>query len=352
MQLPWGTLYYVGATLKYTIGGEEFVTDVTPDSIYVTPMPELYLDYFLPKEVYGDDAFTLETEPSVPFSLGVRVSNQGYGTAWNLKIDSAQPKIVDNQQGLLVDFLITGSTVNGQPAAQSLLIDFGHLPPDTAGMGRWIMTCSLSGQFTEFTADFSHSDDLGGELTSLMHEVNTHLLIRDVLVDGPGKDAILDFLATDWETPGVTYTVYQSDNTDSAVADVSAFATLTGSGAESVLTIPATAGFAYVSLPISDTLGLAGEVTAVRSDGKIIHPANVWISTTRKTNPAEGWDYHVNLFDGHTTDTYHLTFAGAATDPTVTITASAGLGGAIDPSGAVVVAVGGSQHFTITPDEG
>jgi len=52
-----GTLYYVGATLSYTIGGEEHVTEVSPDYIFVKPMPELVLDYFLPSDVYGDDAF-------------------------------------------------------------------------------------------------------------------------------------------------------------------------------------------------------------------------------------------------------------------------------------------------------
>ncbi|MCP4288282.1 MAG: calcium-binding protein, partial [Gammaproteobacteria bacterium] len=108
---PQGKLYYVDATLTYTIGGEEQVTEVTPDYIFVTPMPELYLDYFLPNDVYGDDAWTPETEAPVPFSLGMRVRNQGFGAAWNLKIDSAQPKIVDNEQGLLVDVLITGSEV-------------------------------------------------------------------------------------------------------------------------------------------------------------------------------------------------------------------------------------------------
>ncbi len=50
-----GTLYYVGAKLTYTIGGEEKVTEVTPDYIFVKPMPEITLDYFLPAEVYGDD---------------------------------------------------------------------------------------------------------------------------------------------------------------------------------------------------------------------------------------------------------------------------------------------------------
>ena len=53
-----GTLYYVGARLSYLVGGEEQVTEVTPDYIFVKPMPEIALDYFLPVDVYGDDGFT------------------------------------------------------------------------------------------------------------------------------------------------------------------------------------------------------------------------------------------------------------------------------------------------------
>ena len=76
-----GTLYYVGAKLAYNISGEEKVTEVTPDYIFVKPMPEIALDYFLPVDVYGDDAFTPEIEPVVPFSLGLRVKNTGHGVA-------------------------------------------------------------------------------------------------------------------------------------------------------------------------------------------------------------------------------------------------------------------------------
>ncbi|SHH51441.1 hypothetical protein SAMN02745124_00782 [Desulfofustis glycolicus DSM 9705] len=90
-------LYFVGARLTYTLGGEEQETVVTPDSIRVKPLPMLTLDYFLPDEVYGDDPFTPQVEPSVPFSLGVRITNNGQGTAHALKIDSAQPKIVSNE---------------------------------------------------------------------------------------------------------------------------------------------------------------------------------------------------------------------------------------------------------------
>lgn len=85
--VPQGKLYYVGATLRYTLAGDERVTEVTPDSISVRPMPVLSLDYFMPYEVYGDDAFTPETEPPAPFSLGVRVSNTGHGAARSLRHD-------------------------------------------------------------------------------------------------------------------------------------------------------------------------------------------------------------------------------------------------------------------------
>ena len=316
---PQGELYYVGATLSYTLGGEHQVTEVTPDYMYVKPLPELVLDYFLPGDVYGDDAFTSEVEPPVPFSLGVRVSNQGFGTTKQLTIDSAQPKIVENTQGLLIDFLLTGSEVNGQSATESLLVDFGNLAPDTAGVARWTMTCSLSGQFKTFTAEFSHADELGGQLTSLINAVNTHTLVRDVLVDLPGRDAIRDFLATDDPSATtVAYTVYESEHTQSAVTDPSAVATLTpvdGSGTTYTLAAPATAGFLYVRKAVPDTLAVPDDwpwpVSAVRSDGKAINPANVWISKTRKTNPEDGWDYWVNLFDANTTETYTLTFEGA-----------------------------------------
>ena len=111
-----GTLYYVGATLSYTMGGEAHVMDVAPDHIAVKPMPEMVIDYFLTRDVYGDDPFTLRIEPPVPFSLGVRVKNTGRGTARGMKINSAQPKIVENTQQLLVGFNIESTEINGRPA--------------------------------------------------------------------------------------------------------------------------------------------------------------------------------------------------------------------------------------------
>jgi hypothetical protein len=305
-----GTLYYVGATLTYTVGGEENVTEVSQDYIYVKPMPELALDYFIPNDVYGDDAFSPEIEPPIPFSLGVRVKNNGYGVARNLKIDSAQPKIKENKQELLIGFAIQGSEVNGQPATDSLLVNFGDIDPNTSGMARWIMTCTLSGKFVEFTAEFSHSDELGGELTSLIPEdPGNHFLVRDALVDLPGRDAIRDFLAID----GDVYRVYESDSVDTVVLDQSASSTLqfegqNGSQVYYTLSAPVTAGFMYVKLsdPYSGQKMISG---AIRSDGKMIKSENVWLSKSRN---GQSWNYFINLFDANTTGAYTIKFDDVA----------------------------------------
>ena len=301
-----GTLYYVGATLHYTINGEENETEVTPDSIYVKPMPELTLDYFLPSEVYGDDAFSQEIEPVVPFSLGVRVSNNGEGEARKLRIGSAQPKIVENEQGLLTNFEIVGSEVNGQPASESLLVDFGNIGPGDAGLARWLMTCSLSGKFVEFTAEYTHDDSLGGEMTSLLESVNTHFLEHEVLVTEHGRDGVMDFLAKD----AGLYRVYESENTDTPVNDQSGTSSLTQTGTSGTratyqLTTPVTAGFQYVRL--SDPFGGAKVISeVVRSDGKRIKSANVWLSKTRHGD--REWDYWVSLFDSNSNGSYTIVF--------------------------------------------
>jgi len=308
--LEQGTLYYVGATLTYTIGGEEHVTEVTPDYIFVKPMPELTLDYFLPTDVYGDDAFTDAIEPPIPFSLGVRVHNTGAGGAKSLKIDSAQPKIVENEQGLLIGFVIEGSEVNGQAFTPSLLADFGDIAPNTSGVACWIMTCSLSGQFVEFSAEYSHADELGGELTSLLNAVNTHFLIQDVLVDLPGRDSIRDFLAKD----GGVYRVYESESVDTDVLDQSSFSNLqsTGQAGYYTLSTPVTAGFMYVQLP-DPFSGSKVIKEVVRTDGKYIKPENAWLSKTR--NEDHTWQHFINLFDVNTTNSYTVVFEDAALAP-------------------------------------
>lgn len=319
--LEQGTLYYVGATLRYTLGGQENVTTVSPDFIFVKPMPQLVLDYFIPSEVYGDDPFTPGIiEPPVPFSLGVRVKNSSAGQARGVRIDSAQPQITEdgNPQGLLIGFNIESTEVNGQMISNSLLAGFGDIQSKTSAVARWIMTCSLSGKFVKFEAQFSHSDELGGQLTSLITSPVTHFLVHDVLVDLPGRDSSRDFLAKD----GAVYRLYESECLDSAcndsnVIDQSASSTLSlnfqnGSEATYRLAVPVTAGFLVVRM--ADPYGgqkIIKEV--IRSDGKRIKTDNVWLSKSR--TGSDPWQYFFNIFDVNTTDSYTVVFAESAGGP-------------------------------------
>ena len=307
-----GTLYNVGATLTYRVGGEENVIEVTPDYIFVKPLPELTLDYFLPRDVYGDDPFTPEIEPSIPFSLGVRVKNTGAGGARNLKIDSAQPVIKDNDQGLLINFHIQGSEVNGVETPESLLVDFGTIEPGNASIARWIMNCSLSGRFVDFIAQYSHADELGGELTSLIEDIRTHTLVRDVMVDLPGRDEIRDFLSKE----GEDYRVYESDSEETLVTDQSVQTTLdfshdSDSESHYTLSTPVTDGFMMVRLA-DPTNGGKILKRIIRSDGKEIRPENGWISKTQNRDTRE-WSHFFNLFDVNTTDAYTVIY-GAVSD--------------------------------------
>jgi hypothetical protein len=81
----------VGGSLKYTLDGVEMVSILWPDTIVVTPDPILVVTYYLEKDVYSDDPFTPQKEPTVPFNLGLMIRNDGYGTAYDMRMTSGQP---------------------------------------------------------------------------------------------------------------------------------------------------------------------------------------------------------------------------------------------------------------------
>lgn len=308
--VPSGKLYFVGAQVGYSLGGEAMQTEVSPDYIYVRPMPLLSLDYFLTEDVFADDPKTPQIEPIEPFTLGVRVRNNGQGAASNVRIESAQPQIVENEQGLLIDFRIIGSSINEEPATPSLLVNLDNIEPGGTSMARWVMETTLSGQFVDFHAEFSHADELGGTLTSLIENVNSHFLIRDVLVDLPGRDSVRDFLASD----GDSKRVYESSGLDTEVLDQSGLAQRTelNNGREQI-SFPETAGFVYVQLP-DPYRGTREVAVAYRSDAKAIRPENVWFSKKRNRDN-DTWEYYFNLFDVNSTGNYQLVLQNAITEP-------------------------------------
>ncbi|MEZ5442170.1 MAG: SdrD B-like domain-containing protein [Lysobacterales bacterium] len=303
-----GQIYYVGATISYVQGGESKTVSVVPDTITVEPQPLLALDYFLPSDVYSDDPFTPIVEPPEPFTLGVRIKNTGAGVARRMRIDTAQPSIVDNQQGLLVAFNIEGSFVQNEPAQPTLLLDFGDIESATSKVGRWNMTTTLTGQFSEFTADFSHDDALGGALTSLIESVTPHELVKDVLVDLDGRDSVGDFLALDIDT----YRTYESEGTDTVVVDRSSEAGLDIQPDLRYLVTftPSTLqAFARVNDESRGSLRIIGATRV--SDGTQLPSQNVWLSKSRQST-GTAFDYFLNVYDARGTGGYLIDFENAA----------------------------------------
>lgn len=322
-----GMVYWVGATLSYIVDGKQEVVSVNPARIIVKPEAQLILDYFMPYEVLGDNPFTQQVEAPVPFPLALRVLNAGYGAATKLKIDSAQPKIVDNKQGLLVNFKLLGSAVNDNPVSPSLTVPIGTLESAKIATASWEMISTLSGKFIEFKSTFSHASELGGELTSLIKETNTHYLAHRVKVNLSGRDGRLDFLA--YNDPGSpVYEIFESEipnNTGKpedarspvAVATVTASPSRPTASAPEVLMSIATSTTGWVYARLSDPAqGMLKLLDVVRTDGVHLDPNNFWIQEGLDTNYKQIFTLNILDYraDASAPGTYKLVFTQPAED--------------------------------------
>ncbi|WP_297507369.1 CARDB domain-containing protein [Thermococcus sp.] len=279
------TRYYVMANITAKVGNTTLVYETWPALIEVEPVPQLELDYVIPPKVYGDNPYTPEKEPPIPFVLGVRVKNVGYGIARNLRIASAQPKIEKaSYPGVYIDFKILGTLVNGRKVPNSLTIDFGDLKPGESSTAAWIMSAEVTGDFTYYNATFRHSDELGGNETSLIKSVRTHFLLR-AFNDTANDDGMLDFLIDD-DQDGVPEKILDSSGEDYAVLPVN-FTNETGRGFIKIIPLVKSPDWIYITVPVT------GHTKAVRSDGK--EPVAQWI---------EGGELHI--LDLGTADFYVL----------------------------------------------
>lgn len=328
-----GMSYEVGADLSYNVDGRETFVEVTPDRILVKPLPELTLEYFLPRSVIADDPFTSFVEPSEPFPLALRVVNSGIGNAENVQIESFQPRLEDNDQGLLIDFEILGSKVNGSEVSPQLTVNFGRILAGHAEMADWLMISSLHGYFSEAQASFTHSDELGGSVTSIISSATVYRYVGSVRANA---DSVPDFLSVgdgsynDGSSGGSSNDAdFQIDLTKGGtnsdflrlhpsgllvsneslvptqdVLNLSPCSDLSGSGSNYSLSFDncITGGnYAYVYIRSSDPHSGRREIDSiVRSDGYRLPEQNYWLQTEIKNDEdggIEGYQYYVDVFD-------------------------------------------------------
>jgi hypothetical protein len=209
------------------------------------------------------------------------VQNKGFGTAKNLTIESAQPKIVDNEKGLAIHFEITGSQLNGVERNLGITdIDFGNLEGQSVKTGQWWFTAGLLGHFTSYQSNIRHLDSYGRPDLSLVDSVEIHELTRFITAYGNADDGILDFLVNDKpDARDYPDAIYFSNATKTSVA-LADTAYVNGNVQPDNLSISlavqvSRAGWNYARL--NDPGRSAYQLTRIlREDGEEIPLTNVW----------------------------------------------------------------------------
>ena len=304
------TVYSMGGTLHYNEGGTIIDVPLLPARITVYPEAKLNLDYFWQRDIVGDDPFTDQVEPSEAFALGLQVVNIGKGGAANLSISSAQPEIVENEKGLLVNFKIIGSQVGAHAGSNSLTVDLGNIAPGATITAQWNLLSSLQGKFKNFSASFEHLDDNGDLRTSLINTVKIHELTRSLMVSTPSDDHIPDYLVNDVPDDGnLPDTLYLSTGGQAPVTQ--AAGVVVGGGAFSrTVTASMQAGWSYLVAP--DPLPGYELVSVTRSDGKVLAIGGmVWRTdrTWKAGEPGATLENLVKLLDFDSTGSYTFKYA-------------------------------------------
>lgn len=351
---PDGVRYKVGAKLSGKFQGVQLPADVLqalPDTIVVKPEPQLEITYFQPRDVQADNPFTPEVEAPVPFSIGVLVKNSGYGVARKLKIASQQPQIVENKRHLLLVAQLLGSRVNDAPLDNAnLTVVLGDINPGEAKKASWDMITSLSGEFTDFKASFTHSSDLGGEETSVIKSINAYFIAHEVLNDLPGRDKLLDFLAdTDRDENMIPDALYESEGN---VVPVNYLANATidpvsGTAGAYRITLDADrSGWGYMRINDPGQNRLRIE-SVVRSDGKVINAHNVW-ANTRYAKVTNARSDYLNLFDQVDLKryTYTVQYAPSSVDTIPPVTTLRFVGTSAYSNGRYYITPDAQMYFT------
>lgn len=295
--------YRFGGSMTYWDPYAQAMTTLpfTPITLTVNPGPDLMLHYFLERDILGDDALTEDVvEPSVPAELAVMVRNDGYGAANNLIISSAQPEIVDNENGLLVDFQIIGSNLQGQPANLGVTnIHFGTVPPLGTRIGQWYMTSSLLGHFSDYDAQVVHNNSFGNPELSLIQGAEFHELTHSIKAYGTLDDGITDFLVNDifdaFDVPDIIY-FSQGDSTAPVMrADAGSFSSLVSAPSfTNTLTIdPDEGGWNFIKLD-DPGQGKYNIASVTRQDGQVVPLNNAWL--TFVTLPVQQLPVYENKF--------------------------------------------------------
>ena len=315
-------LYNFGGSLTYTdpYTGLTVTRDLSPVTLTVKPSPDLNLTYFMQRDIWGDDALTTDkVEPTEEAEFALLINNVGYGDATNVRMITEQPKVVENEKGLLIDLELISSQLNGGnktlALGGSVPTNFGNIPAQSTTYAQWWWTSSLLGHFTTYDVSATHLTSYGNEDLSLLNNVEIHELIRSINtkddVTGKSLKAWLVNDITDFnDTPDM---LYLSDGTTERVDLMLSAQTERKSSTRYILTVtPKANGWHYGNV-MDPTLGRCTIKKVVRGDGVVIDPRNFWqTDRTLRDGMDPLYEFRIHFVDKLLTNgavqTYEITF--------------------------------------------
>lgn len=284
-------LYTFAGTISFTdpFTGLQMTRELEVERLTVNPSPVLDLTYLMQRDVWGDDALTEEVEPIVPSQFTLLIHNKGKGDATKVKMLTNQPKIVENEKGLLIDIEIESSQLNGGDKTlalgQSIATDFGTIKAGKSSLAQWWLTASLTGHFTEYDVAATHVTSYDNPDLTLLDQVTIHEMIHQIELpgventsDGSTAPDNVAFLVNDeadyHDSPDQLYTV---DGEKTPVCEASDMRWQKASDTRYVLHVkPSVAGWCYGR--ITDPTGGLQHIIGVRrsSNDEVLPADNFW----------------------------------------------------------------------------
>ena len=270
------TNYRVKGTLSYAVGGQTLSFPLFPAQITVLPNPSLELNYFIETQVFGDDPFTPELEPSVPFALGLWAKNAGGGVAGDVRIESGEPQIIENERDLLIDFDLIGTRVGAEARSPSLAVDLGDIAAGEVAVAEWLMTSTIQGEFVGYDVEISSLNGFNTPEFAVIDSATIEPLVRSVRADVPQDDGIPDFLVNQAnDVNGLPDRIYLSEGAVEPVTPQMLTATVID---PLTLSVDASVGAGWRYIRLVDPSGGAKRIArVVRNDGReLTVGVNAW----------------------------------------------------------------------------
>ena len=314
------TTYSFGGTLSFKDGSTTQNRSLFPVSLQVKPSPELDLTYFMQRDVYGDNPLTPDVvEPVIPAEFSVLIHNKGKGDANNVRMITKKPEIVENEKGLLIDFDIISSSLNGGEKTMALDDDiatqFGTIAAGTASYATWDLTASLMGHFTEYDVSVTHVTDYGNPDLSLLDRVTIHELIHSL------NATIGDKVYRAWITNDVPDAedapdhIYFANGTDEELVTLSGETRMERiDNTHYRVTVPTDVPRNWFYTAVANPAGKYAKILSItdETNNRPLDPANFWTTDyTMKDGIDPQLDYRLHIADivsGKGTNKYIVEF--------------------------------------------